>query len=376
MQKTLTLIITDKPKRWNDKMYTIVTLMDMVEDKKKSPNFSRIIIDDNITAKDVALYENTYKNNDFVFYNEVKKYMNNYSILIKPQYLHQSIDKDNAFYLLGSFRFNSNIVYNIYSINKSVDLSMLFNTQRDVLKFKKEKDIDALLHDEKEEMFLRAKQKKYAEKHVKPVEIVTENIRSVREYSEFIKNRDIFINNFIKQNIFGKSKFQDFLNNSKYHKYSNIILEKISNKYKYTEFPYSNEKNPLSIYFVIILHNRIKTDPTYEKKKDEIAATIGRFDNQKGVVIQSVTFTAIPDYDPVILFKINNNDKYFIWMKPEDGTTNSLKMYESRINSFQFIKNNLMKNIQPPKTNGGRSTKKCRKHYGSTTQKVRDCKNI
>ena len=107
---TNTLIITDKPKRWNEQDYTIVTLMDMVDNKIKDAKFSRIIVDDNITMRDIELYEDTYKDNNFVFYSKIKNYMNNYSILIKPQYLHQNTNQENAFFLLGAFRFTSNII--------------------------------------------------------------------------------------------------------------------------------------------------------------------------------------------------------------------------------------------------------------------------
>jgi hypothetical protein len=65
--------------------------------------------------------------------------------------------------------------------------------------------------------------------------------------------------------------------------------------------------------------------------------------NYKGSVIQSVSFLPIKGYDPVNLFKIKNDDNYYIWRRNEN--TNGPKQYEMRINNLNEIRNNIL-NLQ------------------------------
>jgi hypothetical protein len=117
-------------------------------------------------------------------------------------------------------------------------------------------------------------------------------------------------------------------------------------------FPY-DKTNPLSIYYVIVLFNDLNRDKMFENRKKMIATTIGDFNedhNMKGIIIQSTSFKSIPKYFPVQLFKIDT-DIYYSWMKPEENKVNKTNIYESHLNSFHSIKNNL-------KTKGGNKTYK------------------
>lgn len=198
-----------------------------------------------------------------------------------------------------------------------------------------------------------AREKEYTNKNEHPLEIKTEKINSVQEYKDFIENREVF-SRFIFEGITEKN-IKDKIKSSDVHQYTNTILKNIDTKYENTVFPYT-ENNPICIYFVVFLQNRLKLDPLYEKFEMKIANTIGDFgDNPKikGIIIQSSNFEKILYYDPVQVFKIRNNDNYYIWMKPEYDKVDGLKIYESHMKNMNMIKNNLHKKIDATKLQGG-----------------------
>ena len=331
------LIISETPNKWN-KRYETYTIEDIYKNKdKKIDYFQYILIDESINIDEIKSYEETYK---FNFYNEIiKKYMNQFSVLMKPQMLYH--DFTNKLYLLGIFRFRTKLVYNIYSKYEFTELHTLITNTQDILQFKVKLDPTALLQEENAVKLKLAKERKMKELHQKGVEIKTEVIRTVKDYNLFIKNRSVF-SNFMSKGITDMTRLRDNLRKSEPFPYSHDIFKKISEKYN-NDFPY-NIDNPLYIYYVIILHNQLIKDKLYESYENIIASNIGVFsnDNISGIIIQSVTFKPIQYYDAAEILKINNNDNYYIWMKPETSQ-NGINMYQSHIKSFQFIKNNLKK---------------------------------
>jgi len=331
------LIISETPNKWNKK-YETYTIEDIYKNKdKKIDAFQYILIDETIKIDEIKAYEETYK---FNFYNEIlKKYMNQSSVLMKPQILYH--DFTTKLYLLGLFRFRTKLVYNIYSKDEFTELQSLITNTQDILQFKVKLDANALLQEDNAIKLKLAKERKFKELHQKGVEIKVEMIRTIKDYNLFIKNRSVF-SNFISKNITDITKLKDSLKKSEPFPYSHDIFKKISEKYN-DDFPY-NIDNPLYIYYVIILHNQLQKDKLYESYKKIIASNIGVFPNDKisGIIIQSVTFTPIQYYNAAEILKIDNNDNYYIWMKPEISQ-NGINMYQSHIKSFDFIKNNLKK---------------------------------
>jgi hypothetical protein len=315
--------------------------------------FNIVIIDDSITNTDVETFRKDFS---FDLFMELKtKYMKKYSILIKPIDLHHNQQK---WYKKGIFRFKKDKVYDILSFNVYVDFKNLIHDSENIVEFKSE----SLVNDRKaalEEKLRLAREEAYTSKNQRVLEIKIEKIYTVKDYSDFIENRKIFTR-FLLERITEKN-MKDKIKSSEMHKYSNTILVNIDKKYEGTIFPY-NETNPLSIYYVVFLHNHLKSDPLYEKFEMKIANTIGDFGSDplmKGIIIQSVNFPAIPYYDPVKVFKIYNDDNYFVYMKPEFNKVNGLQMYESHMKKMNMIRNNLHKKKDAIKLEqGGASNRK------------------
>lgn len=348
-----TLVITDKPSRWDNKIYTIFTLVDLVENRGKGPSskYNIIIIDDTITMADLKSYEKDFNYRLFV---ELLKYLTGYSILLKPVVLHY--DKDDEWFLIGTFRFKSNKLYQIISKNKNVDLKTFLNNRDNVIELRHENIQEPTL-DENVAKLRIAKEDKYKDENQRRVEIVVESIRSFQDYTEFIRNRNIFTR-FIQKKIQNTGDLERAIQESDANEYSKKLFLNIQKKYEGVLFPYATD--PLRIYYVIIVHNRILKDRLFHKNNNQkkIADTIGVFndDNVKGCIIQSVTFTPITEYDHVQMIKIKNDDNYYIWMKAESNS--KTKMYETHLKSYRFIKNAL---IQPKKKTdliGGGTRKK------------------
>jgi len=315
--------------------------------------FNIVIIDNTITNTDLDTYKKDFS---FDLFMELKnKYMKKYSILIKPIDLHHDQRK---WYKKGIFRFKKENVYDIISANPIVDIKNLISEQADIIEFKSEN----LVNNRKaalEEKLRLAREESYNAKNQRALEIKTEKIYSVQDYTDFIENRKIF-SRFVLEKITDKN-IKDKIKSAGVHEYTNTTLINIDKKYENDMFPY-NETNPLSIYYVVFLHNHLKTDPFYEKFEMTIANTIGEFGADpliKGIIIQSVNFQPIPYYDPVQVFKIYNNDNYYVWMKPEYDKLNGLKIYESHMKKMNMIKNNLHKPVDAMKLEkGGRKTVK------------------
>lgn len=362
-----TLIISNTPSKWNEKIYTILPLIDLVDNRDKSHSkYAVIVVDDTITANDVKSFEKDFNYNLFT---DLANYLTGYSILIKPA----SINYDNTqtWFLIGNFRFESNKLFNILSKNKSVDLKTFINSRENVIELRYE-NIQPPSSDENQEKFRLAKEDLFKKEHQRRVEIVTESIRSYQGYMDFIRNRKIFTN-FVSKGIKNTEDLDRTIRETDANVYSKNLFTKIRQKYEGTgPFPYSIQ-NPLAIYYVIIIHNRISKDRLFYKNRQKIAETIGIFDNEKvkGCIIQSSQFTPIPDYDPVQRIKIKNDDIYNIWMKPElDKLKNSgTKMYETHLKSFRFIQNALQKP-------NSKETQKLRGGLKESKNKTRSIKKI
>jgi hypothetical protein len=353
-----TLVVSNKPSKWNEKIYTISPFIGLVENRDKNHNkYSVIIIDDTITANDVKTFQKDFNYNLFA---DLASYLTGYSIIIKPAYLHY--DKSQKWFLMGTFRFKSNKLFHILSKNKSVDLNTFLKNRESVIELRYE-NIQPPSMDENQDKLRLAKEEKYKTEHQRRVEIVTESIRSFQDYTEFIRNRNIFTR-FVSNSIKSTVDLDNRIKDSDANAYSKTLFIKIREKYDGIFFPYSDQK-PLSIYYVIIIHNRILKDRLFNRNRAKIAETIGVFTNDKvkGCIIQSARFTPIPEYDHVQLIKIKNDDNYYIWMKPEPDSKN--KMYESHLKSFRFIKNAL-------KNNGikAKGTQKLRGGSNNKTRKI------
>lgn len=324
------------------------------ENKKyKKIKFNIVIIDDTITNTDLEIFYNDF--NKFDLFKELKgKYMKKYSILIKPINLHHDKRK---WYKKGTFRFEKESMYDILSFNMYVDMKTLINGNEGIVEFKNEvlgNNREAAL----EEKLRLAREEEYNAKHQNQLEIKIEKIFSVKDFTDFIENRTIFTR-FLLEKIIDKN-IKEKIKETDAHEYSKNILLNIDKKYENNMFPY-NEKNPLSIYYIVFLHNHLKLDPLFEKFETKIVNTIGDFGEDpkmKGIIIQSVMFKAIPNYDPVQLFKIHNDDNYYIWMKAETDKQNGLQIYESHMKKLDMLKNNLHKPIDATKLEKGGSNRR------------------
>jgi hypothetical protein len=339
--------------------------VEIINNKKSNKiKFNIVIIDDTITNTDLETYRKDFS---FDLFMELKqKYMKKYSILIKPIRLHHDQRK---WYKKGIFRFKKDAIYDILSFNVFVNIKNLINEPEGIIEFKSE----SLVNDRKaalEEKLRLAREDDYNAKNQRPLEIITENIYSVNDYVEFIENRKVFTR-FILERITEKN-IKDKIKSSEIHEYSNNILKNIYKKYENALFPYT-EKNPVSIYYVVYLHNRLKLDPLYEKLEIKIANTISDFGQDpliKGIIIQSVNSQPILYYDPVQVFKIYNNDNYYVWMKPEYDRVEGLKIYESHMKKMKMIKNNLHKPKDATKLEkGGSNRKTFKKKYRHSKNK-------
>lgn len=372
---TKTLVITDKPSRWDNKLYTIYTLVDLVDNRENNTTpskFNTIVIDETITMNDLKTNEKDF---NFRLFTELNKYLTGYSILIKPVSLHY--DKNDEWFLIGTFRFKSNKLFQIISKNKNVDLKTFLKIRDNVIVLRHE-NIQPPSSDENEAKLRLAREENYKNENQRRVEIVVESIRSFKDYTEFIRNRNIFTR-FVSKGIKDTDDLKRAIQESDANEYSKNLFINIQKKYEGAFFPY-NEKDSLRIYYVIIVHNRILRDRLFHKNnnRQKIADTIGVFnsDKVKGCIIQSVVFTPISDYDHVQRIKIKNDDNYYIWMKAELDklkTPNNTKMYETHLKSYNFIKNALIK----PKKNTSLIGGLTRKKAGVTkTNKTRSCKSV
>jgi len=335
---------------YNEKNKEIMEMTDSIENSKNTDKkneqpelYNIIMIDDSITQDDINMYNTDF---DFELFNELEEnYIEKYSIWIKSNKIHNS--KTKMWYKLGTFKVNKNVIYSIFSLNEYVELKFFFDNKKQIVELRKElKKDDFYDNNVLEEKIKIAKEQRYQKNNQKNVEIVFEKIHNINEYISFIKNRIIFSNFIHHQKMI---KNQDDLKNrileTESHAYSNTILKKIRDKYTDNKFPY-NKMNPLSIYYVIVLHNDLNLDKNFEKKKKMIANTIGDFKEDrymKGIILESVSFLSIPKYYSVQSLKILNNDIYHIWMKPEEYKLNKTNIFETHMNSFNFVKNNLKK---------------------------------
>jgi len=332
-----TLIITDRIKLWDKNYYDIFTLLDLVT-KPPSIKYDMVIIDNTIAQKDVTSFESDF---DYLLFNNISKYMKAYSILIHPSFLHHN--KGQEWYLIGSFRFKSNKVFHIFSTNKFVDLTIFFKNKENIIETTKEKNIPELMPDENQKKLALAKEQAYKTKNQKRSEIILESIHSFEEYVDFIRNRDV-LTRFINGKISNLTGLNQAIRESDASEYCKTLFTNILKKYEGVTFPY-NDGKPLSIYYVIILHNRLLKDKLFDRNQKKIAKTIGVFSGNlvKGIIIESVMFTSIPDYDSVQLLKINNGDNYHIWMKAELDLVDGKKVYESRLKNYNYIQNAIKK---------------------------------
>jgi hypothetical protein len=238
-----------------------------------------------------------------------------------------------------------------------VDIKSMIHENAGIILFKNE----SLLHNRKaalEEKLRLAREEEYNIKNQKQLEIKIEKINSVKDFTDFIENRTIFMR-FLSERIMDKN-IKEKIIETDVHEYSKNILLNINKKYENEIFPYT-ESNPLSIYYIVFLHNHLELDPLFEKFEMKIANTVGDFGGDplmKGIIIQSVSFKAIPDYDPVEVFKIHNDDNYYIWMKAETDKVNGLQIYESHMKKTDMLKNNLHKPIDATKLEQGGSNRK------------------
>lgn len=313
-----------------------------------------IIIDDTLTNTDIEMFFQVHKLNLFDLIRDYYINKDAYAMLIKP--ISINLEKEDWF-KKGVFRFLKNKVYDIYSNKEDFELKVFFKNNKNVTEFKRQVK-NALPGDNFEQNYQIYKEKKYSDANQKDIEIVTEIIHNVKEYETFIQNRNKFAN-FVKSGIYNDN-FSLKIQEAENHKYSKDILEKIKKEYPYS-IPYT-DTNPLIIYYVIVLHNKLTKDPAFENRRPEIANNIGIFsNNMKGIIIQSASFTKIPNYDAVKLFK-EDTDKYYGWMKAEDDINikakfNGKKIYETHMKNMRSIINNL----KVKKLVGGRETKKKRK---------------
>lgn len=337
-------------KLYNEKKDEITELIQTIENSKnidkqnEQPELYNIImIDDSTTQNDIHMYNTDF---DFDLFKELEEnYIEEYSIWIKPNKIQDTQTK--MWYKLGTFKVNKNVLYSIFSLNEYVELKFFFENKNQIVELRKElKKDDDDNDDVLEEQIKIAKEQRYQQKNQKKVEIVFEKIHNVNEYISFIKNRIVFSNFIHRTNTIRNGEdLKNRILETESNAYSNNILKKIRDKYLDNSFPY-DKMNPLSIFYVIVLHNDLNKDKDFEKKKKMIANTIGDFREDrymKGIVIQSFSFLHIPKYYPVQLLQILNTDKYIIWMKPEQNKQNKTNIYETHMNSFNFVKNHLKK---------------------------------
>jgi len=354
-----TFVVSNKPSKWDEKMYTISPFIDLVDGRDKPHSkYSVVIIDDTITSNDVKSFEKDF---NYRLFTDLSNYLTGYSILIKPAYL--QYNKSQVWFIIGTFRFQSNKLFHILSKNKFVDLKTFLINRNNIIELRHE-NIQAPSAAENQEKLRIAKEINYKKENQRRVEIVTESIRSFNDYTEFIRNRNIFTR-FVSNSIKSTTDLDNRIKESDANAYSKNLFMKIREKYTGVIFPY-NQQDSLTVYYVIIIHNRILKDRLFNKNRARIAETIGVFTNDKvkGCIIQSVNFTPIPEYDHVQLIKIKNNDNYYIWMKPEQDKLKNAKtkMYETHLKSFRFVKNALTnKDVKgTQKLRGGRSNNKTR----------------
>jgi hypothetical protein len=338
-------------KLYNEKKEEVTELTQTIEnakniDKKneQAELYNIIMIDDSITQNDIHMYNTDF---DFDLFNELEdNYIEKYSIWIKPNKIHDNENK--MWYKLGTFKVNKNVIYSIFSLNQYVELKFFFENKNQIVELRKELKTDDFYDDNiLEEKIKMAKEQRYQQKNQKKIEIVVEKIHNINDYISFIKNRIIF-SNFIhhQKMIKNENDLKTRILETEDNAYSNNILKKIRDKYLDNIFPY-NKTNPLSIFYVIVLHNDLNQDKAFEKRKIMIANTVGDFREDrymKGIIVQSFSFLPIPNYYPVQLLKISNVDAiYYIWMKPEKNKVNNTHIFETHMNSFNFVKNNLKK---------------------------------
>lgn len=342
-----------------------------------------VIIDDSITNADIEMFTKISK---IDFFEEIRdKYIdkNAYAMLVKPMNIY--LEKPE-WYKKGVFRFLKNKVYDIYSNKKEFELNVFFKNNKDVTEFRRQMQ-NALPSNNFEQNYQLFKEKKFNEANQKDIEIKTEVIHSVKEYDIFINNRNKFTA-YVNTPIHNRNLNQKIQEASN-HKYSKDILEKMKKDYGHTtdnsnKFPYTTDK-PLNIYYIIALHNNLTLDPSYHMMKTEIANNIGIFNTtyMKGSIIQSASFTEIPQYDPVELFK-TDTDRYFMWMKAESGEGEigkkflGKKIYESHMQTFKDIMNNLKakKNNRMQQKGGNKTFKqiKVSKKQNKTKQNLKKYK--
>ena len=353
MDKTI-IIITDNINLWDKKYFDAFTLLDLLT-KPPSTQYDIVMIDNTISTKDVTAFENDF---GMPLFNEISKYLKPYSILIHPSSLHHN--NHQIWYLMGSFRFKNNTVFHIFSKNKFVDINTFFKDKEYIIETTKEKNLPELMPDENQKKLALAKERAYKNKNQKRSENILESIHTFKEYIDFIRNRNVFTR-FINRNINDLAALNLVIRESDASEYCKKIFTNILKKYEGITFPYNKEK-PLSIYYVIILHNRLLKDKLFEKNRIKIAKTIGVFygNLMKGIIIESVTFTSIPYYDSVKLLKISNDDNYYIWMKAETELVDGKKVYESHLINYHYIQN-AIKKYKPIKNRTG-GTKKHKAH--------------
>jgi hypothetical protein len=180
------------------------------------------------------------------------------------------------------FRFKNNIMYDILSKNKFLELKSFFNSLKNIISFN-------------------------GSTYKKPPIDDTE-----------------FENAFIEK-----------LDNN------TIIILKTIDEFRKSIINMNTGSNTMSDneeeqYFIVLIHSDILQDPEYEDYKSEIA-NIGNLVKANLVIIQSTDLPAILSYRPVERFKIVLDDDYFIWLSKKEGDIG----YTLPIRNLRFIRENL-----------------------------------
>ena len=355
------LVITERPLKWNKTQYTVVTLNDLTGeslDKLINEKFSFIIVDETVKNEDILLFQ---KESEYQFITDIIiPLLKEYSICIVPQLLTSIRNRELVYQ--GVFRFENHIFYDIFSKNPTIDLNDFFTDRSGII----------LVKNAQEEIETPPIiQNKILQITPTPAETVIVIIRKIVDYNEFESNMKIF-NDKVGNKLVSKTEdINDLLNDVDIKKsnYITKLLSDVKDKYKTSRFP-----KQLRFYFVVVLHNQLLRDPKFEKSakyiSDNIDDTINgnRHTKFKGIVIQSVSFLPIKGYDPVELFKIKNDDNYYIWMKTENP--NGPKKYELRIRDLDYIRENLS-NLNRIHTGGKKKPTKPTKPTRTTRKKYK-----
>jgi len=277
------LIITDRPLRWNAKKFKVVTLNDLTGtllNELSKTKYSYIILDETIHTTNVIKFTQ-FTSYDFIK-DILKILLDEYSILLKPQSLRLANLMENGLFAIGVFRFKNNIMYDIISKNKYLELKSFLNSKKNIISFN-------------------------GSTYTKPP---IDDTEFEHAFIDKLDNNTIWILKTIDS-----------------------FRESIEEMNKFANTMSDNEEDK---YFIILIHSNILEDPKYEEYKTKIA-NIGNLVNSNLVVIQSTDLPAIYGYQPVERFNIKNDDRYFIWLSKKEGEIG----YTLPIRHLKFIRENL-----------------------------------